>query len=103
MACDTVFPASDTIVESENGEDISFIPERAKCYLGQTPQTFNANKFKELYYKMSEKDKMVLTDAAKVFVNSGERVKLVKGENFNIKVTYAYDLEFAETLIRGNK
>ena len=39
-AVDTVTPAVDTIVVSENGEIISDIPERNKMYQGQTPQSF---------------------------------------------------------------
>ena len=40
-ACDTVVPATDTIVRSDDGEIISVIPERSRLYQGQTPQSFN--------------------------------------------------------------
>ena len=43
-ACDTVVPATDTIVESINGETIESIPVRDYYYQGQTPQSFNVNK-----------------------------------------------------------
>ena len=43
-ACDTVIPATDTIVESVNGKTIESIPVRDYYYQGQTPQTFNINK-----------------------------------------------------------
>ena len=46
---------------------------------------------------------MILTDAAKVFVIKGKNVTLVKGETFNIKITYPYDLQLAETLLGGEK
>ncbi len=39
-ACDTVIPATDTIVESEDGSLISSIPNRKHMYQGQTPQSF---------------------------------------------------------------
>jgi 2-C-methyl-D-erythritol 4-phosphate cytidylyltransferase len=52
---------------------------------------------------MSKEEKATLTDAAKVFVAKGEEVRLVPGETFNIKVTYPYDLQLAETLLGGNK
>ncbi len=102
-ACDTVIPATDTIVESMDGQAISAIPDRSKYYQGQTPQSFRANRFKELYESLSEEEKAVLTDAAKVFVIKGEEVKLVQGETFNIKVTYPYDLQLAEVLLGGDK
>lgn len=103
VACDTVIPATDTIVESMDGEVISKIPDRSKYYQGQTPQSFKAKMFKELYSSLSVEEKEILTDAAKVFVIKGEKVGLVQGETFNIKVTYPYDLQLAETLLRGDK
>lgn len=102
-ACDTVISATDTIVESDDGKVISSIPERAKMYQGQTPQTFKAKKLKDLYMGLSEEEKEILTDAAKIFVMKGEPVYLVEGEVFNIKITYPYDLRVAETLIEGDK
>lgn len=102
-ACDTVIPSTDTIVESEDKSCISSIPDRSKMYQGQTPQSFRAKKLKELYLGLSEEEKKILTDAAKIFVIKGEKVHLVEGEVFNIKITYPYDLRVAETLIKGEQ
>lgn len=100
-ACDTVVPATDTIVESQDGEIISAIPDRAKLYQGQTPQSFKAQKLKTLYQSLTEEEKNILTDAAKIFVIKGEKVYLVRGENSNVKITYPYDLTVAESLLKG--
>lgn len=100
-ACDTVVPATDTIVASEDGDVISAIPDRAKLYQGQTPQSFNALKLRQLYRSLTEGEKDILTDAAKIFVIKGEHVKLVKGETYNVKITYPYDLTVAEGLLKG--
>lgn len=100
-AVDTVIPATDTIVESGDGAVISQVPDRSRMYQGQTPQTFNAKKLKELYYSLSEEEKDILTDASKIFVIKGEKVHLVQGEVFNIKITYPYDLRVAESLLNG--
>lgn len=101
-ACDTVIPATDTIVASEDGVVISDIPLRSKLYQGQTPQSFKAVKLKELYEGLSDDEKEVLTDAAKIFVIKGQPVHLVQGATFNIKITYPYDIAVAESLIRGD-
>ncbi|NLA69532.1 MAG: D-ribitol-5-phosphate cytidylyltransferase, partial [Clostridiales bacterium] len=98
-ACDTVVPATDTIVESTNNATITAIPDRTMLYQGQTPQSFNALKLKTLYQSLTDEEKDVLTDAAKIFVIKGEKVHLVKGENSNIKITYPYDLTVAESLL----
>ena len=100
-ACDTVVPATDTIVASEDGDVISAIPDRSKLYQGQTPQSFNALKLQKLHRSLTEDEKDILTDAAKIFVIKGEPVKLVKGETYNVKITYPYDLTVAEGLLKG--
>lgn len=102
-AVDTVIPATDTIVESTGGDVISSVPDRKTMYQGQTPQTFNAKKLKELYYSLTEEEKEILTDASKIFVIKGEKVYLVKGEVFNTKITYPYDLRVAEALLQEEK
>lgn len=99
-AVDTVISATDTIVSSEDGESITTVPDRKQMYQGQTPQTFNAKKLKELYYSLTEEEKEILTDASKIFVIKGEPVHLVYGEVFNIKITYPYDLRVAEALLQ---
>ncbi len=101
-AVDTVINAIDTIVESQDETFISDIPLRDYMYQGQTPQTFQIKKLKELYGKLSKEDKEILSDACKIFSLSGEKVKLVQGEVFNIKVTTPYDLKVANAIIKGS-
>ena len=98
-ACDTVIPATDTIVESENGLNISSIPNRNIMYQGQTPQSFKALKLREVYNSLTDEEKNILTDAAKIYVLKGEQVALVSGETFNIKITYPFDLRIAKSLL----
>lgn len=102
-ACDTVFPATDTIVESKDSEFISLIPDRSVLYQGQTPQSFKLLELKETFKSLTDDEKKILTDAAKIYVIKDKKVALVEGESFNIKVTYPYDLEVAETLMKGGK
>lgn len=98
-ATDTVVPATDTIVESQNGSVISNIPDRSKLYQGQTPQSFKAKLLKELYYSLTEEEKDILTDACKIFSMKGHDVHLIDGEVHNIKITYPYDLRVAKALL----
>lgn len=100
-ACDTVIPATDTIVESQDNTNISSIPDRSKMYQGQTPQSFRAKKLRDVYYALTEQEKEILTDACKILVLKGEKVHLVDGEVFNIKITYPHDLRVAESLLGG--
>src|SRR5699024_12471059 len=52
-AVDTVIPATDTIIESENKEDISSIPVSDHMYQCQTPQSFKINLLIKGYYALS--------------------------------------------------
>lgn len=102
-ACDTVIPATDTIVRSEGGEIITEIPDRSQMYQGQTPQSFKAKKLKDMYLGLSDEEKKILTDACKIMVLKGEMVYLVEGETSNMKITYPYDLKVAEALLAEKK
>ena len=100
-ACDTVVPAVDTIVESQDGEMITSIPRRDYMYQGQTPQSFNLAKLKELMLGLTEDEKSILTDACKIFVLRGEKVALVRGDSSNMKITYPQDMRLASALLEG--
>ena len=99
-ACDTVVPATDTIVESVDSKLIKNIPIRDNYYQGQTPHSFKINKLSELVNSLSESESNILTDACKIFVLKNEDVYLVDGEITNIKITYPYDLKLANTILK---
>lgn len=99
---DTVIEAIDTIVESTDKEFVTDIPERDIMFHGQTPQTFNIKAMEKLYNQLTEEQKSILTDACKIFTLHGEKVKLVRGELFNIKITTPYDLKVANSIIKGS-
>ncbi len=98
-ACNTVIPASDTIVESGDGRFINSIPERKMMYQGQTPQSFKAQRLREIYESLSDEERRTLTDACKIYVLKNEPVYLVEGDVSNIKITYAHDLRVAEAIL----
>ena len=85
-ACDTVVPAIDTIVVSEDGK---------------TPQTFKIKKLKQLYMELSETEKEILTDACKIFYIKGEKVYMVKGDISNLKITTPVDYKIANSMLGG--
>ena len=82
---------------------------RNSSILTQTPQAF---KFKNLY-NLSIKQKNNITDEATLFIENNLKVKFIKGENLNNKITFKEDIETNKTyfgigfdihrLIRGKK
>lgn len=99
-ACDTIIPATDTIVRSNDGNMLTEIPPRDKFYQGQTPQSFRIRTLRDNYNALTQEEKSVLTDACKICVLKGTQVKVVLGEVFNIKVTTPYDLEVARAILK---
>jgi D-ribitol-5-phosphate cytidylyltransferase len=100
-ACDTVIPATDTIVRSEDGKLISEIPDRTKMYQGQTPQSFKVKELISVIGSLTDDEKAILTDACKIYTIKNKPVYMVDGEVFNIKITFPYDMEVATTLLKG--
>ena len=92
-----MLPCTDTIVESRDSVVISNIPNRNYLYQGQTPQSFICQEYIDAYEKIGENPSV--TDAAKLLLQYGIPVVLVKGEPFNIKITTDFDLAFAEFLM----
>ena len=102
-ACDTVIPATDTIVESVDGATISAIPNRSVLYQGQTPQSFNMAELKRTLESLTGEERAILTDACKAFVLRGKPVALVRGDVENMKITDPQDLRIAEALLGAER
>ena len=81
----------DTIKYKKNNEIFNL--NREKAYLTQTPQAFS---YKELY-QLSISQKNKITDEATLFVNNNKKVKFIKGNNDNIKITYKTDIKLNKT------
>ena len=62
--------------------------KREKVLLTQTPQCFD---FKTLY-DLSKTNKNFITDEATLFLNNSKKIKFIKGEETNIKITKKSDL-----------
>jgi len=82
---------------------------RSNSFLTQTPQAF---KFKDLY-NLINKHKKKITDEATLFIENNIKIKFIKGENLNNKITFKDDIKINKTyfgigfdihrLIKGKK
>ncbi len=98
-AVNTVCPAIDTIVLSQDGSTISDIPNKAVMYYGHSPQSFKINLLKKLYSTLTEEEKAILTDACKICVLRGQKVSLVQSEYTNLKITTPGDYLIAQAYV----
>ena len=101
-AVNTVCPATDTIVVSQNGETVSDIPNKAVMYYGHSPQSFRINMLKNLYSTLTQEEKDILTDACKICCLRGQPVALVQSEYTNLKITTPGDYLIAQAFIAAD-
>ena len=87
---DCVIPAINTIdsVKQKLSNKIINL-KREDVYLTQTPQAFN---YKKLFKLQSDKS-LEITDDANLFVSAGKKIKMIKGEYFNKKITIISDIK----------
>lgn len=97
----TSIPVIDTIVSSDNGEYINFVPTRSKLWSDQGPQTFYINKFLKYVSMIPEKDYSKYIEAGKVYLSHECKVGIVLGNRNNFKITNDIDLQYAKFLIEG--
>ena len=71
--------------------------KRENIYLIQTPQAFNYKKL----YKLQNDMGIEVTDDANLFVRAGKKIKIIKGEINNIKITINSDIKINNTIKYG--
>lgn len=99
-AVNTVIPAVDTIIQSEDGKKITLMTDRSQMYQVQTPQTFQLGQYLNVYGKLEIDQKQRATDAMGLLYLAGIQVSLVLGDRQNIKITTNIDIDIAETIYR---
>lgn len=94
-----VVPVKDSMRRINPGLDSSTIVNREHLVVVQTPQTFK----RDLLLKAFDQTyNPLFTDEASVVEAAGDQVKLVQGEETNIKITFPEDLAYAEWRL-GNR
>jgi 2-C-methyl-D-erythritol 4-phosphate cytidylyltransferase len=91
-------PVKDTIKVVDDSGIIQSTPNRQYLWAAQTPQGFNVNLLKQCHAKGVQQGWEVTDDAA-LFEKCGYKVKIVEGEETNLKVTTPQDLAIAEFIL----
>ena len=90
-------PVKDTIKIGDGGV-VKSTPDRATLFAAQTPQVFDFDLLRAAL-KKAEQDGFSVTDDASAVEYLGMKVKIVEGDERNIKVTTPMDLKIAEMLL----
>jgi 2-C-methyl-D-erythritol 4-phosphate cytidylyltransferase len=91
-------PVKDTIKIVDHNKTVTSTPDRANLWAAQTPQGFRIQLLKDCHDRGRELAWEVTDDAA-LFERCGLPVKIVLGEESNLKVTTPMDLPIAEFLL----
>lgn len=100
-AANTVMPVYDSVIKSADGDFISEGLDRKELYRVQTPQSFKAEQLNLVINSLTENELSYYTDVASIFTDKGYRVKLVTGDDSNIKITTPFDLSVAKSIIES--
>ncbi|MDA8370084.1 MAG: IspD/TarI family cytidylyltransferase [Nocardiopsaceae bacterium] len=99
-------PSGDTVVEvstdSSGAEVLRRVPPRASLRRMQTPQGFRLDVIRRAYDRALADPGLAATDDCGVVLRylPDEQVRIIEGEEANIKVTHPGDIEVAEVLLQ---
>ena len=94
-------PVTDTVKESKDGGETVFqTVKRGNLYRAQTPQVFHRDLILSAH-RRARKERWVVTDDASLIEQMGHEVRIVRGEEGNIKVTTLDDLELVRWIIQS--
>jgi 2-C-methyl-D-erythritol 4-phosphate cytidylyltransferase len=93
-------PVKDTIkVVEHSTQQITRTPDRRQLWAAQTPQGFEVDRLTRCHDE-GVRQGWEVTDDAALFEQCGLPVKIVEGEETNLKVTTPVDLAIAEFILR---
>ncbi len=95
-------PVKDTIKVVDERGIIQSTPDRSQLWAAQTPQGFDVKLLKECHAKGVQEGWEVTDDAA-LFEKCGIEVRIVPGEETNLKVTTPQDLAIAEFILKSRE
>ena len=94
-------PITDTIKEStDGGETVSGTVNRTGLFRAQTPQVFHRDIIVAAH-RRALKERWEVTDDASLIEQMGHEVRIVPGEERNIKITTLDDLELVRWIIQS--
>jgi len=92
-------PATETIKEVDGDGVVRYTPDRGSLWRVQTPQAFRTTDLMEAHRKAVQEGWGEMSDDALLLERMGVPVRVIRGEEENIKVTTPHDLEIARLLL----
>jgi len=95
-----VVPVKDTVYESKDGTSISSLLDRSTLFAGQAPESFRLKKYVDAHERLGEQALRQINGSSEIAFKAGMRIKLIKGETSNFKITDSNDLEYFKRVIQ---
>ena len=94
-----VVPVKDTLYQSKDGKSITSLLNRNELFAGQAPEAFRFGKYLELHEQMPREELLKINGSTEIAYKGGLKIKLIKGDVMNFKITTPEDLTNFETII----
>lgn len=92
-------PITDTTYTSRDGQWVDGLLDRSTLFAGQAPEAFHYWPYLALYRDTPEEALSAMSGSCQLPYRQGWNVKMIPGEQGNIKITYAEDLKTCEKLL----
>lgn len=97
----TVVPTTDTIHVAGDTRYITGTLERNGLFNGQNPSGFNIRLLKTVLDSSTEEEKTHITGTTQLMLKQGYKIRIVKGNTENFKITTDNDLDVADRILRS--
>ena len=98
-----VIPVKDTLYQSVDGQCIKNLLNRNELFAGQAPEAFRFCKYLALHEQMPREELLMINGSTEIAYKGGLKIKLIKGDVMNFKITTPEDLTNFETIINQKK
>lgn len=99
-AINVAIDSSDTIIEVDEDNCIKNIPQRKALKRVQTPQGFKLEIIKKAHELAKKNENLTFTDDCGIVQEFKlAKIKVIEGDENNIKITYPTDIKLAENII----
>lgn len=88
-----VLPMKDTVYLSKDGKNISGLIDRSTVFAGQAPELFCLKPYHEANIRLLPDEIYKINGASEPAVMAGMKIAMIPGDEKNVKVTSAEDLE----------
>lgn len=84
----------------EGGDSVEGILDRSRLVNVQLPQKFNKKQLLDAHNRANKEGKVFTEDASLLFNYSNEKIDIIKGTTYNIKITNPMDLLIGEAIYK---